>query len=440
MLKAIATVACGLLFILPAPARAVEKLGLVIGNWAYTGQVPQLTNPGHDADLVSAALRDAGFTVTTLKNQNNDQILDAVKSYSTRLGETPGQVIGFFYYSGHGIARPNEGGDYLLPVNVTELDSKETWHQSVSLDDILGEFAKTSPNATHFVVFDACRSVLRLPYKSTNKGFDAVEPQNGIFLAFSTSPHHTASDVGDEAGPYATSLAAAIRTPGLDHLALFQRAKQATYNKTAASDDPQHPWENDGLIPLVYINPPLAPKLPQPMPESASTAAVDLAPKPQLKKPVRVCVVFGIYDGNDVSHRLFDNTIAKEDAVAGKQLIAFRIDSGDFSTDDNNIYIVHRDEVYWNSGKMKDISNIQYASSRDGFVVSTFAKDSIFVTDDAWVTRVYDKCKMDITKDQGKQYSVTLQQPLPIGNYAMVLTEGQRDKEVIEVHDFTVIK
>jgi transcriptional regulator with XRE-family HTH domain len=65
---------------------------------------------------------------------------------------------GFFYYSGHGAS--DGSTNYLIPVDVKTTESAELWDQSLRLNEITRKLKVEAGNATHFVVFDACRNTL----------------------------------------------------------------------------------------------------------------------------------------------------------------------------------------------------------------------------------------------------------------------------------------
>ena len=93
-------------FLLPAVLFAQQrseppKFALVIGNADYTG-ISRLNNPVNDANDVSAALRNLGFTVDTVLNGDLDRMESAIERYISRLGASA-DTYGFFYYAGHGV-------------------------------------------------------------------------------------------------------------------------------------------------------------------------------------------------------------------------------------------------------------------------------------------------------------------------------------------------
>ncbi|MBC9982179.1 caspase family protein [Bradyrhizobium campsiandrae] len=226
--------------------------------------------------------------------------------------------IGFFYYSGHGAARPEDGANYLIPVDVQSLQLQSAWYDAISLDAVVHEVARRASKETAlFFVFDACRTELHLPIKSISKGFEDIRGQSGSFIAFSTSPGQTASDVGDEGGPYARALSAELRNPNQDYLTVFKRVKEAVYSSTRFT---QHPWEHDGIIGTVVLNANrLAPNLsnsPQlAAPALQSGATISPPPPPPPPRPRSSEASLPAY------HRLQDIRDAREEQQDGNRTI-----------------------------------------------------------------------------------------------------------------------
>ena len=94
-------------------------------------------------------------------------------------------------------------------------ETGELWGQSLRLTEITRKLKAEAGNATHFVVFDACRNTLRLTQPGSraivqSKGFIPVAQENGILIAYATAEGELASDVGAGAEPYAKVLAEEI--------------------------------------------------------------------------------------------------------------------------------------------------------------------------------------------------------------------------------------
>lgn len=256
-----------------SPARAQEpaRLALVIGNQAYGPKVGALINPHNDIARVGGALTSVGFKVTPHRDARRTEILRAVRAHANALARAGPKAIGFLYYSGHGVARPDTRANYLIPVDVADTASDDFWDDAVALDDVLKELEQVAPNAAHFVVFDACRNEIRLTAKGAAKGFVPVAERSGMFIAFATALGQPASDAGS--GPYAAALAAEIIKRGQHHLDLFQNVKETVLRSTGQR---QEPWERSGLRQRIF----LAGEAPAAAPPAASPSASDA---------VRVC-------------------------------------------------------------------------------------------------------------------------------------------------------
>lgn len=202
------------------------RLALLIANQSYASSVGILKNPHNDIAVIGNALAREGFTVLPpVKDAKRVEILGAIRGLVSRLNEAGPGAIGFIYYSGHGAAEAQTNVNYLIPVDAKEPSTETFWDESVKLDDVL-KLLSHAGAAAKFVVFDACRNELRLPYRGS-KGFEPVREQPGIFVAYATAPGQPALDGGDgqKSSPYATAFAAELAKPGLDHLHLFQRVK-----------------------------------------------------------------------------------------------------------------------------------------------------------------------------------------------------------------------
>jgi uncharacterized caspase-like protein len=231
-------------------AYADKRLALLIGNKNYAPLVGPLKNPHNDVDLVAKALKKDNFEVVIIKDASRRDIAKAINQFASKLSGADKGAVGFFYYSGHGVSRPEDRVNYIIPVDVKSMDDPNVWWDAISLDSILMELERIAPNAAHFVVFDACRRELRVPTKSPIKGFVAEPDRNGIFVAFSTSPNDVASDLGEESGPYAAMLASELSKMGQDNLSLFQNVKERVFT---ATNNRQRPWENNGLLQRFYF-------------------------------------------------------------------------------------------------------------------------------------------------------------------------------------------
>ncbi|MCB1512060.1 MAG: SUMF1/EgtB/PvdO family nonheme iron enzyme [Hyphomicrobiaceae bacterium] len=231
-------------------ASAAKRVALLIGNRDYKLEVGQLANPFNDIKLIANSLRHIGFAkddIRILKNGTRRDILRAVEDHAQGLEAAGDGAIGFLYYSGHGVANQKDRRNYLIPVDVERFNA-DVWIDAVPLDDIVSKLSSRASKAANFVIFDACRNLLKTATKGS-KGFVPVQSRLGMLIAFSTDPGQTASDEGRYSGPYASALAKELMTPGLNHLDLFQNVKEKVYSQTRV----QVPWTRDGMLQRIYL-------------------------------------------------------------------------------------------------------------------------------------------------------------------------------------------
>src|SRR6185503_13401932 len=125
--------------------------------------------------------------------------------------------------------------------------------QSLRLTEITRKLKSEAANATHFVVFDACRNTLKLTKAGSRglvqaKGFVPVVQESGMLIAYATAEGELASDVGAGAGPYAKVLAEEIVRPGVEAVSMFRRV-QVRVRSTIG----QEPWLGFNALGEVYF-------------------------------------------------------------------------------------------------------------------------------------------------------------------------------------------
>ena len=215
------------LLLLPAAAFAQteKRIALLIGNQGYGSEIGRLANPHNDVALLEKTLKGLRFEVTTVRDADLAGLHRAVNAYARRVQAAGPNAVGFFYYSGHGAA--DAGTNYLIPVDVKTTETGELWDQSLRLTEITRKLKTEAGNATHFVVFDACRNTLKLTNAGSralvqSKGFVPVAQESGMLIAYATAEGELASDVGVDAGPYAMVLAEEIVRPGIEAVTMFR--------------------------------------------------------------------------------------------------------------------------------------------------------------------------------------------------------------------------
>jgi uncharacterized caspase-like protein len=251
MLRALVVVI--LIVLLPSHALAEARIALLVGNQLYNRKVGVLRNPHEDVALVGAALKQLGFQVTILKDAGYRDLDIAIKRLITDLRSKGKEAISFFYYSGHGAANPDTQINYLIPVDVADPNDGNLWYQSFQQNDLIDKLSKQAPNATHYVVFDACRNELNLSGPAAKaigaeKGFVPVMQTPGLLIAYATAQGKTASDIGEGGGPYAKALASEIVKPGVEAVAMFRNVQIRVREEIG-----QDPWLSFPALPTVYF-------------------------------------------------------------------------------------------------------------------------------------------------------------------------------------------
>jgi formylglycine-generating enzyme required for sulfatase activity len=243
----------GLLAFAAPLALAEPRLALLIGNQNYSARVGPLKNPRQDVALIEASLKSVGFQVTVLMDADYRAMDVALKRYAADLRRAGPGALGFFYYSGHGAANAETQINYLIPVDVASAEDETLWYQSFQQNQIIDLLSKQAPNATQFVVFDACRNELHLSGGAAksigaDKGFVPVANAAGLLIAYATAPNRTASDLGDGGGPYARALAEEILKPGIEAVTMFRNV-QIKVKQTIGQD----PWLSFPSLPPVFF-------------------------------------------------------------------------------------------------------------------------------------------------------------------------------------------
>ena len=206
--------------------------------------------------LVKASLLKVGFAkddILIAKDAGFRGLHQAVSQYVRKLRDAGPDATGFFYYSGHGAANQETRVNYLIPVDVTSIDSSELWDSAVRLEEIIDKLKTGAPNANHFVIFDACRNTLRLSKPGTkailqSKGFEPIRKVQGMLIAYATAEGQTASDGDSTSGPYAKALSEELIKPGIEAVTMFRAVQLSVFRKNG-----QDPWLTYGKLPEFFF-------------------------------------------------------------------------------------------------------------------------------------------------------------------------------------------
>lgn len=224
-------------------AFAEERIALVIGNSAYQQPGWHLSNPVNDAQLISDALTEVGFAVTTLTDLDENAMEQAFQEHGDRLTTAGPDAIGLFYYAGHGVQ--SDGLNYLVPVDANARTEQDLWRQAPRLGDAL-RYINAANNAMNFIILDACRNN---PLPSANRdlsggGLAPVGRAGGMLISYATEPGFTAADGQDQNSPFTKALASVLPSQGLIAEQVFKRVADRVNASTSGA---QTPFYNSGL-------------------------------------------------------------------------------------------------------------------------------------------------------------------------------------------------
>jgi uncharacterized caspase-like protein len=203
-----------LICISAAPALADKRVALVIGISKYQ-QVPQLTNPAHDADAMSALFKSAGFDVV---NSERDLSISDFRRTVREFSETSRDAdIAVIYYAGHGIEV--DGANYLIPTDAKLLSAFDVEDETVSLDRVIR--ALDSAKRLKLIILDACRdnpfaTIMKrsAASRSVGRGLGEIEPATSdTLIAFAAKAGAVASDGDGQNSPFAMALVKYITDP-----------------------------------------------------------------------------------------------------------------------------------------------------------------------------------------------------------------------------------
>ena len=222
---------------LAAPALAVQRVALVIGNASYA-HAPALANPLNDAADIGAALSRLGFSVTRLENVGDAQMRRGLKEFGRAASAAEVAVV---FYAGHGIEV--DGRNYLVPVDARLASDQDVEYEVVPLE--LTQRAVDRASGLRLVILDACRdnpfakSMQRAgATRSIGRGLARVEPSGETLIAYAAKEGTVASDGEGRNSPYSEALVRYLEEPGLEVMFMFRKVRDAVLTATGGRQAP----------------------------------------------------------------------------------------------------------------------------------------------------------------------------------------------------------
>jgi hypothetical protein len=252
------------------PAAPEARTALVIGNGAYRSA--PLRNPVQDARAIAAVLRQCGFSVTLLEDAPRVRMVGALREFGQAI---QGGGVGLFYFAGHGMQV--KGKNYLVPVDSDLASEDEVAYNTLDADAVLAKM-ESARNRLNILILDACRNnPFGRSFRSASQGLAQMDAPAGSYIAFATSPGHTAADGTGSHGLYTQYLLNQMTQPGLRVEDVFKRVRAGVMQ---ASKREQVPWESSSItgdfffVPVAGGEAGMAPMTVHPSTELATTGTI----------------------------------------------------------------------------------------------------------------------------------------------------------------------
>jgi TPR repeat protein len=235
------------------PARAEEKVALLIGNAEYSTAVSTLRNPPNDVSALRGVLEQAGFDVHVVENAGRVAMSRALADFSEVASRAD---IGLIYYSGHGIEM--NGENYLVPVDAALASDLDVEYETVALRKLLDTLSGV--RKFKLVLLDACRDnplfqKMKRPLTrgSASRGLARIDSaESNMLIGFATAPGEVALDGDGVNSPYASALARHLVTPSLEVESALRAVAKDVYEATAGK---QRPYITGSLFETVMLGP-----------------------------------------------------------------------------------------------------------------------------------------------------------------------------------------
>ncbi|MGA0614012.1 caspase family protein [Paracoccus sp. KR1-242] len=217
------------------PARAEQRIALIIGNAAYSA-IPSLDNSANDANDMALTLTELGFRVTLGIDRSREEMLDLIAGFGA---EARTADVALFYYAGH--AFQVSDSNYLIPTDFNPVNLEQAAADSIMLDVALNALAEAP--GLKIVMLDACRDN-RNQIPGVRDGLARVGSAADFLIVYATQPGAVASDGKGRNGTFTGALLHHIRTPSQDISEMMIAVRKEVI---AQSGGLQIPWESSSL-------------------------------------------------------------------------------------------------------------------------------------------------------------------------------------------------
>ena len=230
--------AASLLAAAPAQAKP-NRVALVVGV-AHYETVNPLKNTVSDAQLVGAALKRLGFTVTPLIDPERKDLAAAIAAFA---GQAQGADAAVIYFSGHGAEVA--GVNYLFPRDASNASMEKMIASGFEASKV--REAVLQAKAVRLVILDACRDNPAQGQTISLKGGLARETgglTSQVVTLMAAAPGQAALDGAGDNSPFALALIQALQHPRLTtgELPRFVQSEVQRATNDRQSPDLQGIW------------------------------------------------------------------------------------------------------------------------------------------------------------------------------------------------------
>jgi uncharacterized caspase-like protein len=244
---ALALISCALLCLQVSIAVAQEdRIALVIGNSDYI-HLPRLRNPEGDAETLSFALSNLGFTVYLANNLNHAELLRALAIYTDKAKDADVSLI---YYGGHSAALAQQ--NLIFPIDF-DPQNQQQLSALVKLND-LTELMQAG-SRTNIILFDACQEPITFQTASGKKPLRALSPPAppvGTLISYASAPGFAAHDGSGRHSLFTGALLDNLAQPDID---IEQALRLVRRDVTRNSQGTQVPQTSSSLVTDFYFYP-----------------------------------------------------------------------------------------------------------------------------------------------------------------------------------------
>ena len=232
-----------LALVLSAPLHATSgerRVALLIGN--NLALKHRLANAANDANDMSEALKQSGFTTTVVIDGTTGQMRDAVEAFGKDLANAEAAL---FFFAGNALQFDTR--IFMLSTE-TERDDPKFMQHSVEIARLFQLIREGKPRHS-FIVFDSNRDEVDAEQRPKGMGPASGDPPlpPNTLAAYATEVGGTASDGFGRNGLFTLHILEQIRTPALPAELVFRRARQGVIAQTRSAKFKQLPQESSSL-------------------------------------------------------------------------------------------------------------------------------------------------------------------------------------------------